>query len=202
MKISEFLQSVKTLISIAILLGISIFVYSKWDAISKFFHHSETTISTPVIESIQDLQQYVTASFYKDTLLINTKPKWIILEDHLVRSYDIVIEAGFDFGNLPAENVIIAQDSSIYLFLPEPKILHKVCNPSNKVTYIDDGFTDKEVIKIDQELRSNVSRIAISQGILEKAEENGIEEMSRFLSLLGYQKDKIHVEIKRNSTYQ
>ena len=155
-------------------------------------HSEEASVSSPLLESIRDLSQYVTASYYADTL-VNLKWTGLLKDDQLIRSYEMSVEAGFDFTDLELERLVVRDDTAVYLYLPEPRVLSCICNPSNKVAYVAKGVSDEKMQEIDVKVKQSIQQQAEQRGLLQKARQNGIEELTQFFVMLGFERQHVHV---------
>lgn len=166
-------------------------------AISTINNASKTSVTyagTPVIQNIRDLNQFITASYYDEIVKVSTK-KNLFFDDRIVRLYNVTIEAGFDLSNLDENRVQVVGDTAIYLRLPKPEVLYRICNPADKQSFSVSGdWSDAEIIAIDRQVKDSIELNARNSGILRDASRNGIDQLTQLLSTFGFSREHVHVE--------
>jgi len=165
---------------------------------STFVPQQTIWTDTPIVESIRGMRQFITASFYEELPIVNTKDRqWPIPDDDLVIIYNVTIEAGFDLSQLADEDIILQGDSAITVYLPAPGILTRRCNPSDKIVFHDSNrWSQAELDKMHQEALDKVEHNAKRDGLMTNAITNGCQYMTRLLCSFGFKQDNVHVHIR------
>jgi len=165
---------------------------------STFIPQQTIWADTPILESIREMKQFVTASYYEELPKVDTKVRqWPITNDAIVIIYNVTIEAGFDLSQLTNDDVKIYGDTAITVHLPAPGILTRKCNPSDKTIFHDsDKWSQDELSKMHQQALNEVEHNAKSGGIMTNAINNGREYMTRLLCSFGFKEENIHLYIR------
>ncbi len=155
-----------------------------------------------VVREIREIGEYYTAQYYAD-LIFPTKVEEKKLFRKTTKEYVLVVKggivkAGFDFSKLPESAIQVEEDSvgvkNLTLNLPAPKILLLELNPSKRTIFYSDGdWSDKEEERIVKDARSKLESEALRNGILEKAQQNAIDNLSAFFKCFGYNEVTIHI---------
>lgn len=187
---------IKKIIAILVVCGVlvaGVYCYFKffWNAAAQ---PSEITIDETVniVDEIHQIADFCTASYYQE-IAIQKKHKGRIFDDDLVIIAKGKVRAGFDLSQLADSNIIVTQDS-IMLKLPSAKILDVITNPSDFETFEETGkWTHNEVTIYKIEAREILKRNAITEGLLNKATENGKEKLSNLFKAMGFKKVVIEI---------
>ncbi len=100
--------------------------------------------------------------------------------------------AGTDLSLLTDTSVIIKNDT-VTLFLPKPKIIDAIINPSDFETFVEKGnWTSREVTLVKLKARRKLEARALQQNILAKADTKAKTILQDFLSSMGYKKVLIY----------
>ena len=153
-----------------------------------FVPHQTIWTDTPIVESIRAMQQFVTASYYEELPIVNTKDRqWPIPDDDLVIIYNVTIEAGFDLSQLTDADITLQGDSAITVRLPAPAILTRKCNPSDKTIFHDSNkWNQAELDKMHQEALDKVEHNARRDGLMTTALSNGKQYITQLLGSFGF----------------
>ncbi len=165
---------------------------------STFIPQQTIWAQIPIVESIRDMQQFVTASYYEELPKIDTKARqWPITNDALVIIYNVTIEAGFDLSQISSDDIKIYGDTAITVKLPAPGIITRNCNPSDKVVFHDSNkWTQAELDEMHQQALDEAEHNAKSGGIMTNAINNGREYMTRLLCSFGFKEENVHLYIR------
>lgn len=99
---------------------------------------------------------------------------------------------GTDLSLLTDTSVTIKNDT-VTIFLPKPKIIDAIVNPSDFETFVEKGnWTSKEVTLVKIKARRKLQARALQQDILAKADTKAKTIMQDFLGSMGYKKVLIY----------
>ncbi len=99
---------------------------------------------------------------------------------------------GTDLSLLTDTSVTITNDT-VTLFLPKPKIIDAIVNPSDFETFVEKGnWTIKEVTLVKIKARRKLEARALQQDILAKADTKAKTIMQDLLGSMGYKKVLIY----------
>ena len=162
---------------------------------STFVPQQTIWTDTPIVESIRAMQQFVTASYYEELPIVNTKDRqWPIPDDDLVIIYNVTIEAGFDLSQLTDADITLQGDSAITVRLPAPGILTRKCNPSDKTIFHDSNkWNQAELDKMHQEALDKVEHNARRDGLMTTALTNGRQYIAQLLGSFGFKQVNVNV---------
>ena len=162
---------------------------------STFVPQQTIWTDTPIVESIRAMQQFVTASYYEELPIVNTKDRqWPIPDDDLVIIYNVTIEAGFDLSQLTDADITLQGDSAITVRLPAPAILTRKCNPSDKTIFHDSNkWNQAELDKMHQEALDKVEHNARRDGLMTTALTNGRQYIAQLLGSFGFKQVNVNV---------
>ena len=162
---------------------------------STFVPQQTIWTDTPIVESIRAMQQFVTASYYEELPIVNTKDRqWPIPDDDLVIIYNVTIEAGFDLSQLTDADITLQGDSAITVRLPAPAILTRKCNPSDKTIFHDSNkWNQAELDKMHQEALDKVEHNARRDGLMTTALTNGRQYIIQLLGSFGFKQVNVNV---------
>ena len=162
---------------------------------STFVPQQTIWTDTPIVESIRAMQQFVTASYYEELPIVNTKDRqWPIPDDDLVIIYNVTIEAGFDLSQLTDDDITLQGDSAITVRLPAPAILTRKCNPSDKTIFHDSNkWNQAELDKMHQEALDKVEHNARRDGLMTTALTNGRQYIAQLLGSFGFKQVNVNV---------
>lgn len=203
----HFLRPLLWLVAIVLVLGSAYLIMSgTGSALSRLKRQAGSALvpqqtiwaETPVVESIRQMSQLVTASYYEQLPKVRTKDRqWPIPDDDLVIIYKVTIEAGFDLSRLPDNAITLYGDTAITIQLPAPAILTRRCNPLDKTVFHDsDKWSDAELSLLHQEALDEVEHNAKSDGIMTSAINNGHQYITRLLCSFGFKEENIHIYIR------
>ena len=153
-----------------------------------------------VVAEIRRLSEFTTAFYCGNNVIYKKKKKDLLvfgqtlstLYDELVIITTGKVRAGFDFSEIQEQDISV-QDTIISLKLPHVKILDIITNPSDFETFEESGkWSHEEVVAFKNEARALIEKNALDNGILKLAEENAIDNLTRFLSALGFKEININ----------
>lgn len=156
----------------------------------------ETTIT---VRDIQDISELVTASFYGETAMKSTKGLWGMKE--IVVIGNGTVRAGFDLSAM-TENDFHCDGDTLYLDLPEAKILDVVVNPKDYEVFDSNSkdWSQDEINDIVSRIRTEIERDAINHGVLSKANTDGVKKMQQLLMNFGFKEVRVSVTKKDNDS--
>jgi len=147
-----------------------------------------------VIEQVQTLSRLETASYHVEKVLTAESgqgPLGFLFGDKLLLiAYGEVI-AGVDLDQIGFEDIVLAEDGTVYMRLPETEVF--VATLDNSRTYVYDrrtgvvGMNPQLESSARQEAERMVLQAALEDGILEKAEENARQVLRSLLHGLSFE---------------
>lgn len=153
-----------------------------------------------VVTEIKKISEFTSACFYEEIILkdskssenIGNKVAGFFGKDKAVFKDEIVIiangkvRAGFNLENLNENDIIVTGDT-LTINLPQADIFDVTVNPSGFDIYIENGtWTQEQVTKIENRAIDQIKNDAIKSGIIEKAEESGIEKLTEIFKTFGF----------------
>jgi len=147
-----------------------------------------------VIEEINQLAEFTTATYYQEIIIKETKKRSnigsyfgsYIGDEELVLIIKGKVRAGFDLSDLSEEDILI-DENTIELKLPKVKIIETITNPSDFETYEESGtWSFEEIKEFKNKAREKIENSAIEGGILELAEKSGIEKLKSLIEAFGF----------------
>lgn len=163
---------------------------------------SNVSSSQTVVREIREIGEYYTAQYYAD-LIFPAKVEEKKFLRKTTKEYVLVVKggivkAGFDFSKLPESAIQVEEDSvgvkNLTLNLPAPKIMLLELNPSKRTIFYSDGeWSDKEEEKIVKDARTKLESEALRNGILERAQQNAIDNLAAFFKCFGFKEVTIHI---------
>lgn len=203
-KYIQLISRVIKVLGILLILGAAYWCYQHFDVIkekfySNFVPHQTVWADTPVVESIREMSQLVTASYYEENVEVRSKnrPLLPLSKEELVMIYKVTIEAGFDLSKLADEDIELRGDTAITIQLPAPGILTRKCNPSDQIVFHDsNSWSEAEMAKMYQKAIDEVEHNAKREGLMTNAIINGREYMTLLLCSFGFKEEHVHVHIR------
>ena len=152
----------------------------------------ETTIT---VRDIQKISELATASYYGETAMKGTKGLWGMKEIVVIGSG--TVRAGFDLSAM-TENDFHCDGDTLYLDLPEAKILDVIVNPKDYEVFDSNSkdWTQEEINNIVSQIRKEIEKDAISHGVLTTANTEGVKKMQHLLMGFGF--DEVRVSITKS----
>ncbi|HYD34715.1 MAG TPA: DUF4230 domain-containing protein [Vitreimonas sp.] len=189
------MKNILTIASIILIVSILGFIISR--SVSSPFGVPETVFTASpqtVIKELQQLQRLETASFTIEKVIEAGSNgnvfQEILYGDHLLLIANGQVIAGFDFSELKEDSIQVS-GTTLHLQLPAPKIL--VSSLDNEQTRVYDrrmGLLSKGNKDLETQARLQAERIitqAACEGmILDKASENGRQQLIALFTALGF----------------
>jgi hypothetical protein len=133
-----------------------------------------------VLEGKQELNQFLEG--YQITNAIQQ----FLFQDTINMVAEGVLKAGFDLKKMPPNGIVVHDDLSVTLTLPQPEILST--SITTKTLDRDLGLLTKGNIELEGIVREKAQiafqEKAIADGLLEKAKENAQQELQKVLGTL------------------
>ena len=187
------------LIAIALIIGLFFFLKNPFNidwSINKI--EKQTTLTVEEIKKISELN---TASYYEEMLLekrdttkgfLGKKNKHLLAV--LVKGN---LKVGFDLSQISEDDISIGEDKSVVITLPEVKVTDIITNPSDMTIVYggkDKHFTNDHINELINQAKTVLTNNARTEGIFDKATEQGKKEMTNLLKAMGY--EKVTVKVK------
>jgi len=155
-----------------------------------------------VVTQIKKINELTSATFYEEFILKDTKANKLVdnqvgkavshnhkplIQDNIVIVAKGKVRAGFDLSKMTKKNILISNDT-LYVQLPKVQILDVITNPSDFEIYMEDGkWSQEQVAVVENKAQSQLKQDAIQSGILNKAQQSGVEKLTQILQGLDYQ---------------
>lgn len=193
------------------------FVCIKMKIISNPFEVKESYIlETPaVVREIKSIAELYSVCYY-DQLIADSTRKEIHAKDAVFNffgrksttDYRLILMAsgkvfaGFDLSKLDFSDIHTRGDS-IYISLPAVRIIDIVMNPSDVVTFVEEGqWSAGDVKAVKNKALASFRKRALQKGILADAEKKGKGSIEMFFRSLGFKQvvfnDKIQASVRLN----
>lgn len=154
----------------------------------------ETSIT---VRDIQKISELVTASYYGETAMKSTKG--FMGRKEIVVIGNGTVRAGFDLSAM-TENDFHCDGDTLYLDLPEAKILDVIVNPKDYEIFDSNSkdWSQDEINNIVSEIQKGIEIDAINHGVLTKANTDGVKKMQHLLMGFGF--EEVRVSITKSDT--
>ena len=148
--------------------------------------------STITVRDIQKISELVTASFYGETAMKSTKGLWGMKE--IVVIGNGTVRAGFDLSAM-TENDFHCDGDTLYLDLPEAKILDVIVNPKDYEIFDSNtkDWSQDEINAIVSKIQKEIEQDAVKHGLLATANTEGVKKMQHLLMNLGFKEVRVSV---------
>lgn len=198
------LKTLLILIAVAAIGGAGFYVY-QFDPFS--FRSKPLVIdkTANVVTSVKQISEFVSMSYYEEMTLIGSKTSasvdnaigtsvasFLGKKDGALMTDDIVliargkVRAGFNLGKVGEQDIQV-QGDTLSMTLPQPEIFDAIINPSDIEVFVEEGsWSHEEVSKIESEAVSELIAHAKAAGILDKARQNGLEQLSNMYKGFGF----------------
>ena len=116
------------------------------------------------------------------------------------------VKAGFDFGDLKAEDLDISPRGrdTVEISIPRPRVLDADINPwfiPDQVKGYElfmnkpdgEAFTDEEILLVKQLCKRKLKSRALEKGIIEKAESAGKNSLTSFFQLMDFKQVQVSI---------
>lgn len=173
--------------------------YFNFDILDLFKEKNEITIEDTkvLVDEVKNIAELCSQSYYNEEVLhiSETNKKKVLFVKYKTKKELVIIakghvRAGFDLSKIDLKDILYnKKDHSIYIEMPQAKILDVIVNPSGFNTFIEKGkFTFDEISQYKEEARELLKQKAIENKILEKSEEYGYRVIRDFFYSLGFKK--------------
>ncbi len=155
-----------------------------------------------IVEEIKKISEFTTATYYEEQLLEMEKEGsfWYFMST--TETLAVVIKGtakvGFNLQKITENDIDVRKDGSLYIKIPKAEILTTTINPSDvNIVYggRNSDFNDSDITELKNRAESQLREHAITDGILEKATNQGVSELTNLFCALGYDREKIHIII-------
>lgn len=149
-------------------------------------------VCSMIISESRKIAELTTDEYIEDMILFDTEYSNYRLDTVAVVIARGKVRAGFDISGMRSEDIRIAGDS-IFVRVPEPRILDVIINPSDVNIFYSakDWNSANRLNLLLVKGKAKVTRSAIQSGILDKANDNGVRLLESMLRSSGYD----HIEI-------
>lgn len=153
----------------------------------------ENEVETSVtVNDIQRISELVTSSFYGETAM--RSKKGFMGRKEIVMIGSGTVRAGFDLSSM-TEDDFYCDGDTLYLDLPEAKILDVIVNPKDYEIFDCNSkdWSQNEINDIVSQMRKEIEHDAIKYGVLETANTEGVKKMQRLLMDFGFADVRVSV---------
>lgn len=158
-----------------------------------------------VVVSIKKISEFVSMNYYEEFIISSDKASAIVdnsvgqavakmfgkntkalVSDKIVIIARGHIRAGFNLAKVQEEDVKVSGDT-LFVTLPKAEILNATINPSDFEVFVEDGdWSHEEIVAIENKAIKELDSRARKAGVLEKAEKNGIEQLTNMYKAFGF----------------
>lgn len=139
-----------------------------------------------VVTEIKKISKLVTACWYEDVVMSDSKPSRYFGSDDLCIIVKGKVRAGYDFSKFGAEQLAVSGDT-VSVALPEPEILEVIVNPSGTEVYDESGsWSHEEIRALTNKARARLINDARSSGILDKARGSAEAQLDDLFRSMGF----------------
>ena len=163
--------------------------------VAQFLHPTPTVLPDPVtiIQGVRSLARLETIQYSVEKVITaetNQGPFGFLFGDRLILVAHGIVIAGVDLEKLAPEDLQL-RGGALYVDLPDPEIfLTTLDNDKSYVYNRDTGLLTHGNINLETEARraaeTEIEKAALEDGILEQANQNAENYLSRLLKDLGY----------------
>lgn len=163
--------------------------------VAQFLHPTPTVLPDPVtvIQGVRSLARLETIQYSVEKVITaetNQGPFGFLFGDRLILVAHGIVIAGVDLEKLTPEDLQV-RGGTLYVDLPDPEIfLTTLDNDKSYVYNRDTGLLTHGNINLETEARraaeTEIEKAALQDGILEQANQNAENYLSRLLEDLGY----------------
>lgn len=163
--------------------------------VAQFLHPTPTVLPDPVtvIQGVRSLARLETIQYSVEKVITaetNQGPFGFLFGDRLILVAHGIVIAGVDLEKLTPEDLQL-RGGTLYVDLPDPEIfLTTLDNDKSYVYNRDTGLLTHGNINLETEARraaeTEIEKAALQDGILEQANQNAENYLSRLLKDLGY----------------
>lgn len=163
--------------------------------VAQFLHPTPTVLPDPVtvIQGVRSLARLETIQYSVEKVITaetNQGPFGFLFGDRLILVAHGIVIAGVDLEKLTPEDLQL-RGGTLYVDLPDPEIfLTTLDNDKSYVYNRDTGLLTHGNINLETEARraaeTEIQKAALQDGILEQANQNAENYLSRLLEDLGY----------------
>ncbi|MCQ2287334.1 MAG: DUF4230 domain-containing protein [Bacteroidales bacterium] len=180
--------SVKVILIIVLALIVIIVVPS----VKKLFTKHEVKVETSIsVEDIQKIGEVVSARYYCESA--GKRNKGLFDRQELVVIGKVTLRAGFDLTKVEDDD-IRCEGETLYLNLPKVEILDVIGNPQDFPVLTDVGsWSHDEYSNICNDVKKSIVEDAISRGLLDEAQTNGVKILRNMLKCFGFKEIYINV---------
>ena len=167
-------------------------------------HSLSLTPPEPVIEThisvdqIRELKQLVTAKYYGEVVVEKKKKKARDFigtkEGIMVLAVKATVLYGIDFSSMKDSDLVLGEDRSVKVYLPGVYELgRKLEDCRTAYSQHSEIFSTEEHDNLVDEAKIKVSKMALDNGIIDKAWDQGVSVIKNFFIALGFDEEKITV---------
>lgn len=187
-------KTVAKLLFVAALVALVLFYAKRFRESHKISVENEVETSITV-RDIQKISELVTASYYGETAMKSNKG--FMGRKEIVVIGNGTVRAGFDLSAM-TENDFHCDGDTLYLDLPEAKILDVIVNPKDYEVFDSNSkdWTQEEINDIVSQIRKEIENDAINHGVLTTANTEGVKKMQHLLMGFGFEEVRVSITKK------
>lgn len=187
-------KTVAKLLFVAALVALVLFYAKRFRESHRISVENEVETSITV-RDIQKISELVTASYYGETAMKSTKG--FMGRKEIVVIGNGTVRAGFDLSAM-TENDFHCDGDTLYLDLPEARILDVIVNPKDYEVFDSNSkdWTQEEINDIVSQIRKEIENDAINHGVLTTANTEGVKKMQHLLMGFGFEEVRVSITKK------
>ncbi len=193
-------RKIITLLTVIIVVCAGLFVAYKFTHMFDFLKRDLSIEKTAnVVEEVKKIGEFTTACYYEEVPLRDIRIDTIEREGlfgigagKTFKENEIVlvgkgrVRAGFDLSKVKDGDMNVHGDT-LEMKLPQAEMFDIIMNPSDFTTEYEKGTWSHELAKpLKERAKANLEKNAIDYGILQKAEESGLNRLEMLFKTFGF----------------
>ncbi len=194
------LRKIITLLTVIIVVCAGLFVAYKFTHMFDFLKRDLSIEKTAnVVEEVKKIGEFTTACYYEEVPLRDIRIDTIereglfgigagksFKENEIVLVGKGRVRAGFDLSKVKDGDMNVYGDT-LEMKLPQAELFDIIMNPSDFTTEYEKGTWSHELTKpLKERAKANLEKNALDYGILQKAEESGLNRLEMLFKTFGF----------------
>ena len=193
-------RKIITLLTVIIVVCAGLFVAYKFTHMFDFLKRDLSIEKTAnVVEEVKKIGEFTTACYYEEVPLRDIRIDTIereglfgigagksFKENEIVLVGKGRVRAGFDLSKVKDGDMNVYGDT-LEMKLPQAELFDIIMNPSDFTTEYEKGTWSHELTKpLKERAKANLEKNALDYGILQKAEESGLNRLEMLFKTFGF----------------
>lgn len=194
------LRKIITFLTVIIVVGAGLYVAYKFTHMFDFLKRELSIEKTAnVVEEVKKIGEFTTACYYEELPLCDIRVDTIkreglfgigagksFKENEIVLVGKGRVRAGFDLSKVKEGDMDVHGDT-LEMKLPQAEMFDIIMNPSDFTTEYESGTWSHELTKpLKERAKANLEKNALDYGILQKAEESGLNRLEMLFKTFGF----------------